>query len=122
MDKENTRLRQVRKHLDMDQEEFGKILGIKQGSLSDIERGKDGLGVSEHIKNILYDKLKVNKEWFENGTLPMILKSTNGELQEVVNKFHPRGDNENYWKDVAKHLEDKIRLQEELIAELKKRK
>lgn len=65
---ENKRLTEIQKRLNFtSQEKFAKILGIKQGSLSDIYREKDGVGVSQAIKRILEKEYSINIEWLETG-------------------------------------------------------
>lgn len=66
---QNKRLKIVREQLGMNQKEFGKEIGLEQGSLSDIERGKND--VSERIRLILYSKFGVSPLWFESGKLPI---------------------------------------------------
>lgn len=66
---ENQRLRELQKILKFStQSAFSEVLGIKQGSLSDIYRAKTGLGVSNSIKRILQEKYNVNIEWLEKGS------------------------------------------------------
>lgn len=71
------RLRQLRKHLGMNQIDFAESLGLKQGSYSDLERGKSGL--SNHVKMLLSEKYNVNIDWLVNGEGNMFT----GEPKEV---------------------------------------
>lgn len=49
------------------QASFAIALGLKSGTLSDILRGKKGVGVSSKIKRILENTYNVNIEWLETG-------------------------------------------------------
>ena len=56
------------------QQAFADALGIKQGSLSDIYRAKNGIGVSGQIK-IALSKLGVNIDWLDTGEGEMLRTS-----------------------------------------------
>lgn len=106
----------------MSQEEFSKELNTSQMSLSLWERGDrnpKGQNIDRIIEFCLKRGVEINKEWLSTGEGDMLIKT----LEPVIKTM---GDvklfSEDYWKEKTKHLEDKIRLQEELIAELKKRK
>lgn len=59
------RVKEMRKELEMKQEQLSGILGIGKSALSMIETGKAAL--SERNKNILVQELNVNPEWLESG-------------------------------------------------------
>jgi len=59
------RLKIVRKKLGLNQLEFAELLGIKQGSYSDIERNKSNL--TETMALLLEYRLSVNLEWLKTG-------------------------------------------------------
>nr|DAS27916.1 MAG TPA: CI repressor [Caudoviricetes sp.] len=68
----NQRLRRLQKVLGYaSQQAFADALGIKQGSLSDIYRAKNGIGVSGQIK-IALSKLGVNIDWLDTGEGEML--------------------------------------------------
>jgi DNA-binding XRE family transcriptional regulator len=64
---ENDRLKKIRLFLKKSQDDFASLLGMKQGSLSDIERGKDGISVSKEVKYRLDKDLNVSIDWLETG-------------------------------------------------------
>lgn len=107
-------------HLSITQTEFcdrcNKIVpgSVSQQNISQWENG-EGKASTKKMSVITKAFPELNREWLEQGQGEMI----NRAMAPIIRTL---GDNESYWKDVAKHLEDKIRLQEELIAELKKRK
>ncbi|WP_158993409.1 XRE family transcriptional regulator [Mucilaginibacter sp. L196] len=61
---ENQRIKILREHLKMSQIEFAELLGRKQGSISDIERGRNAV---DGIVQLLELKLNLNKGWLETG-------------------------------------------------------
>lgn len=70
---ENERLRDIQKSLGYtSQQAFAEALGIRQGSLSDIYRAKNGIKVSAKIK-IALSKMGVNIDWLDTGEGPMLL-------------------------------------------------
>ena len=83
---DNERLRLIRKELRLTQNEFSEKLGIQQGSLSDIERGK--YKVSGDIKLKLKELFNVNIGWLESGigemfTLPDAVLIANPNIRNV---------------------------------------
>jgi transcriptional regulator with XRE-family HTH domain len=58
----NRKLKQFRQQLNLSQEQFAAQLGIKQGSYSDIERGK--VQVSNHIMQKLVKQFNLNPSWY----------------------------------------------------------
>lgn len=56
------------------QKDFAKALNIKAGSVSDVLRGKDGMGVSNAIKDRLEFVYGVNREWLTDGIGEPLLK------------------------------------------------
>lgn len=71
--KEAKRLKDARTKLGIKQGEFCKILGLMQGSYSDIERGKSAVTIT-HIK-ILMTELGINPFWILTGHGYMIIPS-----------------------------------------------
>ncbi len=61
----NERFRQIRKKLEMTQEQLAMRLGVGKAALSMIETGKAGL--SQRNLNILVQEFSVNPEWVETG-------------------------------------------------------
>ena len=60
-----SRVKLIRKQLDMTQEQLAQYLGIGKAALSMIETGKTGL--STRNKNILIHDLNDNPDWLETG-------------------------------------------------------
>ncbi len=74
----NTRIRQLRKTLKMNQERFGEHLGIKKSSISQIENGING--VTEQLFKAICREFNVNPEWLRNGTGDMFLESKQDDI------------------------------------------
>lgn len=74
---ENQRLKELQKTLNFSsQEKFAKVLGIKQGSLSDIYRMKSGIKVSDSIKRKLETEYSINIKWLESGIGSVFINKT----------------------------------------------
>lgn len=80
------RLREARKHLGFSQTDFASQLGIKQGSYSDLERGRNK-NISESIVLLLKLNFNLNPEWIHNGIGEMILPNLNNARSKEINNF-----------------------------------
>ncbi len=69
---ENERLKKIRKTLGLSQRVFSEAIGIKQGSYSDVERGKSG--VSALIIKGLMTKYRIDPLWLCEGKGSMFIK------------------------------------------------
>jgi transcriptional regulator with XRE-family HTH domain len=67
------RIAEIRKELDMNQEEFGSCIGLKRTALSMIESGKNAL-TDKNIKMICLT-FNVNETWLRSGKGPMFAAS-----------------------------------------------
>jgi len=77
---ENERLKEIRKSLDLTQREFSDALDIKQGSYSDVERGKAGIS-AVLLKNLIR-RFRINPLWLCEGEGDMFIESPEGLQQE----------------------------------------
>lgn len=62
---ENQRLKIIRTELRLTQQQLADVVGLKQGSYADVERGK--VKVSGEIKRILEKEYSINIDWLETG-------------------------------------------------------
>lgn len=69
---ENVRFKKVRESLNLDQNTLAKALNMKQGSISDIERGKNN--VSSDVIFKLKAVYGVNPDYIAHGKQPMIIE------------------------------------------------
>ncbi|MEJ2905037.1 helix-turn-helix transcriptional regulator [Pedobacter panaciterrae] len=79
---ENQRLKIAMKELGFStQKEFATVLNVQQGSLSDILRSKEGVGVSNNIADKLEILYGINKTWLKTGEGEMISTSHKQNIQ-----------------------------------------
>lgn len=76
----NSRIIQIRKSLNLNQKYFADEIGMKQSSLSDIERGINS--VTERTILIICSKFNVNENWLRNGVGEMFI-----EIDKKFNEF-----------------------------------
>jgi len=72
---ENERLKEIRKLLNFTQREFSDALDIKQGSYSDVERGKAGIS-AVLLKNLIR-RFRINPLWLCEGEGEMFIDASN---------------------------------------------
>lgn len=81
----NNRLKELRKALNMNQEEFGKLLGITKSGVSDLESGRRKV-TEQHI--IMLKMHNVNEDWIRNGTGKMFIDlSRDEEISMFIGKL-----------------------------------
>ncbi len=75
------RLKQIRNYHGLSQEKFSASLGLKQGSYSDIERGRVK-SLSESVMMLLKINYNINADWVssENGSMFLDKTSGNGKV------------------------------------------
>ena len=96
----NQRLRRLQKVLGYtSQQAFADALGIKQGSLSDIYRAKNGIGVSGQIK-IALSKHGVNIDWLDTGEGEMLRTSEEKPHHRIESNVRPVLEGEMEWIEV----------------------
>lgn len=73
----NERIKELRRHLNLTQEEFGAKIGIKKSAISQLESGKST--PSAQTVSMMCDKFGVNREWLVTGSGPMFRPRTKEE-------------------------------------------
>lgn len=87
----NNRLRELRKTLKMNQEDFGKLLGITKSGVSDLESGRRNV-TEQHI--IMLKMHDVNEEWLREGTGKMFVeRSRDEEISIFIGKLLEKESN-----------------------------
>lgn len=77
----NDRIKLLRKKKDMNQGEFGKAIGLKQGAISKLE--KPGNAVVDQNIQLICEKFQVRREWLVDGIGEMFAARTKkDELME----------------------------------------
>lgn len=85
----NTRILEIRKSLNLSQEEFSNKIGLKRSSLSEIERGN--APVTERTIIAICSKFNVNEEWLRSGKGKMfnIIDKKYDEFFSIYNDLNP---------------------------------
>lgn len=77
----NDRIKLLRKKKDMNQGEFGKAIGLKQGAISKLEKPRNAV-VDQNIQ-LICEKFQVRREWLVDGTGEMFAeRAKKDELME----------------------------------------
>ena len=71
------RLKQIRKKLGCNQNEFAEKLGISVSNISSYEAGRRN--PSDAVINLICEKFSINKEWLETGKGEMFIQKTENE-------------------------------------------
>ncbi|WP_368260665.1 helix-turn-helix domain-containing protein [Eubacterium callanderi] len=61
----NDKVKELRKHLNLTQKEFGERIGLKPNSISDIENEKNSL--TDIVLKSICKEFNVNEEWLRTG-------------------------------------------------------
>lgn len=91
----NERIKELRKRLNLTQEEFGAKIGIKKSAISQLESGKST--PSSQTVSMICDKFGVNRDWLVTG---------NGTMFRQRTKEEQLGD---IFREVALDPEDEFR-------------
>lgn len=104
----NLRIKMIRDHLKLKQNEFAEKLGIKQSSLSSIENVS--VNVSDRVQKDVCISFNVNKEWLLNGKGEMFNSlSREDEITIWVSKLIRKDSHNEFGKNfirVLSRLED----------------
>ena len=79
------RLKELRKHLDLTQEEFAKKIGLSRANVGNIEYGRVLL-TDRNIITIC-QTFNVNEGWLRNGTEPIFKEKSNDILEEFLKEY-----------------------------------
>lgn len=83
-DNSGSRLKEIRKYLDLTQIEFAKLLGISNGHVSDME--KERKNITEPMIQLLSLKFDVNENWLRTGKGEMFNKNNLISLDDFLKK------------------------------------
>lgn len=82
----NNRIKELRKHLNMNQEEFGARIGVKRSTITNYETG-DRVPLDTVVSSICKE-FGVNENWLRNGEGEMFRSmSREDELYALFGKF-----------------------------------
>ena len=68
----NERIRKLRKHLDLTQQEFADRLSVKRGAIANYEIGRNE--PTDSVVSLICREFNVNEEWIRNGTGEMFME------------------------------------------------
>ena len=105
------RLRYYRKSIGLTQEDFANKLGIKQGSYSDIERGKVKK-LSDSVFALLKMVYNLNPNWVLRGEDPMLIsdfKENNIKLEPTTSREAANEIERRMYQERIDYLEEKYR-------------
>lgn len=80
----NSRIRELRKALNLSQKKFAERIGLKQNAISYME--KNGSTVTEYNIRAICSQFSVNENWLRNGTGSMFLENDKKQ-EEFFNIF-----------------------------------
>lgn len=84
----NSRIKEIRKSLNIFQKDFAEKIGLKQSSFSDIENGK--APVTERTIIAICSKFNVNEKWLRTGEGSMFNENNNyNDYFKTFNKLNP---------------------------------
>ncbi len=81
----NARIKQLRTSKCYKQSEFGKIIGLKQVAVSNME--KDGNTVTEQNITLICQKFRVRREWLVDGEGKMFISGDSGIFAEFAKEY-----------------------------------
>lgn len=73
----NERIRSLRRHLDLTQQEFADRLSVKRGAIANYEVGRNY--PTDSVISLICREFNVNEEWLRNGTGEMFIEQTRDE-------------------------------------------
>lgn len=68
----NERIRKLRKHLDLTQQEFADRLSVKRGAIANYEIGRNE--PTDSVISLICREFNVNEEWLRSGTGEMFIE------------------------------------------------
>lgn len=80
----NERIKELRKSLSLNQEDFGERIGLTKSSVSNIEKGLRNV-TEQHIR-LLVNAFNVNEQWLRTGEGEMFIQPETFSLDEYAQK------------------------------------
>ena len=94
------RLKQIRKKLGCNQNEFAEKLGISVSNISSYEAGRRN--PSDAVINLICEKFSINKEWLETGNGEMFIQKTENEkIAEFLADVLKAGEDDQRYKFIT---------------------
>ena len=105
-------MRIIRKTEKLTLEDFGKRLGAKKSTISQLENGKNNL--TEQMKVAICKEYNVNRDWLENGTGEIFL-SPSDDIGDLISEIIENKD-----EDFYKMVLELVRTYQQLSPDSKK--
>lgn len=118
---DSQRIKNIRKSLKLNQQQFAESLGLTQGGYSDIERGKNN--ISGKTKLSLKNVYSVNLHWLETGHGKMFALDIEEDIyeNEILGNNSIENDQLDDLKNEIKNLRDenlRLKAENKLYTEL----
>lgn len=81
----NKRISELRRHLNLTMEEFGKRLGVTRSAISNIESGKRNL--TDQMLFAVCREFNVREEWIRFGTGDMFVPAPKDNLRALAEEY-----------------------------------
>ena len=82
----NTRMKQLRNHLGLTQQEFADRIGIKRGAIANYEVGRNE--PVDSVISLSCREFRVNEEWLRTGAGEMLLPESTDILSQLAAEYH----------------------------------
>ena len=82
----NERLLALRKDLHMTRARFGEMLGVSDGVINNLERGR--VDIKPHMVALICKTFGVNREWFETGEGEMYATPLENALEDLAMRYN----------------------------------
>lgn len=85
----NTRIRELRKALNLNQKDFAQKIGLKQNTISYME--KTGSTITEQNIKTICSQFSINENWLRTGSGDMFLENEKKQKEffEIFNELSP---------------------------------
>ncbi len=82
----NKRIKQLRKALDLTQQEFANRIGVKRNTVATYEGGRNA--PVDAVSSLICKEFGVNEDWLRHGTGDMFIEKTTFSLDDYANDNH----------------------------------
>lgn len=94
---QGTRIKRIRKYLDLTMEQFGKRIGVTKSTISNIEN--NNRNATEHMTKSICREFNVNYDWLVYGTGEMFQQlSEDTEIAELVSDVLENGKDNAFYE------------------------
>lgn len=102
----NTRIRQLREHFKMNQEEFGAKIGVKRSTITNYEAGSR-IPLDTVIASICRE-FNVSRAWLEEGIEPMLVEAKEDDLQIILRTMEGQSENKKKLMRILADMPDEL--------------